>query len=749
MQKKKLLQKLMSICVIICFLLSVGAGSSVSKAAEISKITKTYDIAVVFDNSGSMYANKAWCRAKYAMEIFASMLNYENGDSLTIFPMWEVTTDGKSKKGGSYKPIKINNLAGIDKISKLYTTNPSNTPFEPITEAYNYLKQSDASKEKWLIVLTDGEFNQNKRGKGAAINLQKKLSSIASNEIKIQYLGFGAATKLNSKPNTGFYAEKSTDASIKDDLIAICNTIFKRSELPKGSLKGEKLNLDLSMKKIIVFAQGKGATVSSLKDDAGKSIAKLLDSGQRKYSKIKAEDYDSAPVDDTLYGQVVTFDSCPKGTYTLNCSGADAVQIFYEPDVDLGIRLENSDGQEVIPEDGKITADTYKVYYGITDNITKEDVTKSVLMGDNVSLNGTLVEGEGNESKLENGGSIKLEPGKKIYFKITGKYLEDYTITTEDNKEMFTFVIEEEKVPPKNEMTIKAKVEQKNKWYQLSKHDEWKPIRIDLRYNGDNLTDEQLGQVQWNIETNEPIEWKMELLQSESAANIYIGIDKSGQYIEPEIGSYKMNMSARMVDEYGRDVIAEDQKVSFTVQKYPGWIGILLKWLPWIIAFVVLLVAFIIFMNQKILPKAQARNDDFHFYHGLHREIHNVARGTYSRKDKKATAKCRVPQPPDKNCDVTFYLEPVDRRWIYMNKLLFWKHSKPKPRIAIVNVNTGSALYVEKIEIGAHELVKINNRWRDADYPENPIRIVVNNNMEFDIITQRNNSRLVGKYTKI
>lgn len=44
---------------------------------DAAKNQKNYDIAIAFDNSGSMYDNRAWCRAKYAMEIFASMLDYE------------------------------------------------------------------------------------------------------------------------------------------------------------------------------------------------------------------------------------------------------------------------------------------------------------------------------------------------------------------------------------------------------------------------------------------------------------------------------------------------------------------------------------------------------------------------------------------------------------------------------------------------------------------------------------------------
>ena len=58
---------------------SLNLGGIMSEAAVVTKKVKTYEIAVIFDNSGSMYAVdgnrntngiEAWCRAKYAMEIF-------------------------------------------------------------------------------------------------------------------------------------------------------------------------------------------------------------------------------------------------------------------------------------------------------------------------------------------------------------------------------------------------------------------------------------------------------------------------------------------------------------------------------------------------------------------------------------------------------------------------------------------------------------------------------------------------------
>ena len=157
MKKMKILHRVFLWALIVTMVASVFTAVPITaKAAEVTKVEKSYDIAVVFDNSGSMYNNnKAWSRAKYAMEIFASMLNYEK-DKLTIFPMWEVTTDGRSTP--SYEAIKIENKDDINKISNLYTDNPSNTPFEPIEDAHTYLEKSSAD-EKWLIILTDGAFN--------------------------------------------------------------------------------------------------------------------------------------------------------------------------------------------------------------------------------------------------------------------------------------------------------------------------------------------------------------------------------------------------------------------------------------------------------------------------------------------------------------------------------------------------------------------------------------------------------------
>ena len=147
---RKTLCRALALLLALLMIAGVVATGLSAGAANVTKTEKSYDIAVVFDNSGSMYINTAaWCRAKYAMEIFASMLNYGK-DKLHIFPMWEVTTDGTKPAvgaGGSYAPIAIQSSSDLDKISNLFTVRPSGTPFAPVTEAYEYLNKSTADEK--------------------------------------------------------------------------------------------------------------------------------------------------------------------------------------------------------------------------------------------------------------------------------------------------------------------------------------------------------------------------------------------------------------------------------------------------------------------------------------------------------------------------------------------------------------------------------------------------------------------------
>ncbi len=601
---RSLFVKIMSIVFAVVFaFLSVSAFATDDSFAEVRKVERKYEIAVVFDNSGSMYNNKAWCQAKYAMEIFASMLNYDNGDKLSIFPMWEVTTDGVAAPKAaesieSKESIQIKSQSDIKKITNMYTLNADATPITQVTNAYNYLLSvtDKTVTDKWLIVLTDGTFtdpdNNDKELDKAFI--ESEISSKAANGIKVQYLGFGSAAKLKEDASKGFYSKVSNASTLRKDLTDICNAIFQRSGLDKKYLSGQNLKLDISMKKIIVFIQGKDAEIVSLEQKStGKQIAKTLDSGKIKFSTLGAADYPNAPYDDSLYGQVVTFDACPAGDYTLKFKGATNVEIFYEPDVDIDIAMKK-DGQEVDPQNDTLYPGEYSFEYSVIDKETKKVVTSSPLV-DVQKLDCSIEIKNGGQTETiadyKSGAPITLEEGDEVFFDINGTYLTDYTITTKDNKDGFTFDIVP--FPDVPEFEVDIDVLQKDSWYTISKRSEWEPIKVNFSIGDQSFNDEQLARVASEISIEPEIPFKSEVLSGESAIAVYIAKDENGNDTDPppEFGTYKIRAKGIYTDENGQVSNEDSDSATFKIKKLSS---LIIKLIGLLILAGLLLLAFII-----------------------------------------------------------------------------------------------------------------------------------------------------------
>ena len=677
------------------------------------KTEKSYEIAIVFDNSGSMYENqgKSWCRAKYAMEIFASMLNYDNGDKLWIYPMWEVT-NGKPQNGdiGSYKAIPITKKEDIDKITNLYTTRPYGTPLAPVYEAHEYMKTSKAT-EKWILVLTDGEFNSEQRDGGSSVidaaALKNKLISVATDGIKVQYLGFGQASALTADESKNFYAKKSTDTSLKDDLIEICNSIFQRAALPANRLSGNTLNIeDLSMSNLIVFAQGTNAKISSMTNPSGKDVKITLDSGQRKFSTIKAATYEDAGIDNTLAGQVVSFDESEAGKYTLNYSGADKVEIFYEPNVKLKVEFKDASDKVVDGSKGEIEAGEYTVTSTIIDGVTEKDVTNNELLG-KVNIKTYVKTSKDKQYKAyENNAKINLTPdsGTDVYVEAT--YLKDFTLSSRDNEELDW--LSGLKVGAQTlKFVAKATVQQDGSWYKISDHENWKPIRVDFTIKGKPLTAEQMAKLTFPVDGkgNNGLSYRYEKLPNESACIIYVGQDKNGKYVEPETGTYILKDQASYVDEYGTTHTAETSAM-FDVQTYDKfW-----RWLLWILIVLALILLWLFFMTRKVLPKNIVL-DSGEVSIGVGKKLDKkFVKLNYNRKGGSLSIGTTNAVPADKKCSATFDLKAVDNRFV-----------KSKDRkISIVGINSNC----KSVEINGTEYLKhkrgvwVKDVDLDADSPK-------------------------------
>jgi hypothetical protein len=107
----------------LAMLLSLMAPMTVEAAGADKKETKRV-IGIVFDNSGSMYVGseegrKAWCRATYATEAFAAMMN--PNDVLLVYPMNPIEVDGQTYTYDN--PLELNQ-SSASKIREIYSPKP-------------------------------------------------------------------------------------------------------------------------------------------------------------------------------------------------------------------------------------------------------------------------------------------------------------------------------------------------------------------------------------------------------------------------------------------------------------------------------------------------------------------------------------------------------------------------------------------------------------------------------------------------
>lgn len=609
MKKRKMIKG--SIVLIMSFFIFVSSINVIATAEEsrIEKKETSYDIAVVFDNSGSMYKDgprNRWSYAKYAMGVFASMLDYKK-DKLTIFPMWSITHN--SKKTGATNRLDITSSSDIEKLGYIYTPNPDYTPIDVCNRAKSYL-DSSSKDEKWLVILTDGGFTKKDLSSVTEKSVKDTINSFKRNGIKVHFLSFGESAKLyDIADNEKVFNNKSKNAEdLKDKLIDICNSIFQRNELESDFFNKNtgEINLEVSSNYLFVFAQGKSdgidlknengqqisisqsTTIRTDKDEtysAGESPGKSIN-----YTKLVRQYKNKLP---NLTGTIVTFKNCPKGKYKLT-GVSEKVQVFYEPDVYVDVAIKK-DGKRLKQTDldKGLNPEDYEIEYALYDSKTKKPVPKAAKLNEKLKA----FVNDGNKTKEYNSGDkLQFEPEKNVDIEVKGDYLNGkYKISSNENESINLKGI---KVFSEKEFyKVKVNVKQLAGLYTLMEHDGWRPIRVDITRDGKKLTEEELKDVK--ISFSEKIPYSAKMLVNESAYEINIGKTKNGKYIEPKAGNYKVTASIKHADEHGREMTGSDSS-GFRITPLPAW----LVWLIWILA-ILLLIALIIFILN--LPAWPAR----------------------------------------------------------------------------------------------------------------------------------------------
>lgn len=500
---KKLISKLLVFIMLIT--LAVPAGV-VSRAAEVNK-SGARAIYVVFDNSGSMYGpgNMAWSQATYAMEVFAAMMNYDNGDQMKIFPMHDVTTGGT----GSTSSITVRSISDIAQIHNMYTPQPLGTPYTQVNTAANELAvllDSGNVAEGWLVVLTDGDFDSDL----PATNLQTDLEQKAEmrDNMYVQYLAMGSDIKTvaDAKEEIGLYSQKVENSSqVINELAVISNRIFERNEYT--SLKNDgSLSFDIPLSRLIVFAQGSDVSINSLKNKEGSEI-NLESNYEVSCSSTDGGGLTSfvteTPAKDTsLKGQVAVFSDTSaimEGDYTLDVAGADSVKIYYEPDVKFGAGIYRGDDQV---DASTIEGGTYSIRVGFINQLTGEFIENTSLLGEpeyKLTVNGEEY-GLGGSSGAYQSVEIQAD-GDLLEISADVTYLNNYTDHIDMSFQVCTLDMEVE--APKS-AALKEIPDGSGR------------MTVEATRNGEPLTEEQWKNASVDVESKDSeggefsIEWEVE-----------------------------------------------------------------------------------------------------------------------------------------------------------------------------------------------------------------------------------------------
>ena len=417
-------------------------------AEEVESKQVTREINVVYDDSGSMIctdgkAVDTWCQAKYAMEVFASMLG--PGDTLNIYTMSDYS-GGKAGQGSHIPAVNGSDGAEIN-VKKVHDmlTEAAETPFGTV-EAANRDLQKSSKDEKWLVVLTDGEFNETKYDQSSELN-----AYFAGKDpgVKVIYFTMGKnVTSISEDPQKDiYYWHTDNNDEILDVVTGICTQIFNSNKLDDVSAQKKTAAFDVPMSQLIVFAQGADVDIKGITDSKGNTYNSIAPPVSVKYSDIAATNQadklrgQPLKIATGLKGEVATFEGdFPAGEYQLDVEGAKKIEVYYKPNVEIAVYLKNADGEEVTDFE-TLEAGEYTIDFGFVKAGTNEIVPESKLLGE-VTYGATVTNnGKKHDKVYVKGDKIRLEEGG-LDIDATATFLAYNSVTTSrhydsvDNKEV-------------------------------------------------------------------------------------------------------------------------------------------------------------------------------------------------------------------------------------------------------------------------------------------------------------------------
>lgn len=421
--------------IIACFIVGLEITSITSAVAGCGGGTvtepplKSKQINIVMDDSGSMFGGPdktAWSRAKYSLEVFAALMNRD--DSVNVYLMSRFK-DGTTP---STPTLEIRGTTSpqdrVQQVRQLILAG-GGTPFAPVMKAETDLK-SASSDEKWLVILTDGKFDN--IAPTQVLNELKTFVTETPN-AKIAALALGdQAEQIPADKSKGIYSFKAKSSEeLLNRMNDMANLIFERTA-QQLSLTGSEFiwPTDIATRDIYLFAQGENVEVSSVESPAGR--VNPNSSVKVQWSANPAVEYNNdknwvAVPEKSLNGVLATFKKLPKGDIKFKIPNAKVVQVIFKPNVEFNAIIRDQSNKEVR---GNFRAGKYTINYGFLDEnceIKKSDLLGTVAYSAKVIQNGQVI-----ASDIPSGGKIDIGAGE-ITVDVQAKYLKNLTSTARIN----------------------------------------------------------------------------------------------------------------------------------------------------------------------------------------------------------------------------------------------------------------------------------------------------------------------------
>ena len=394
-------------------------------------------IHVIYDDSGSMIRNHRggvwvyndrWAQAKYAMEVFAAML--QENDVMRIYYMSDFNVGIVGNPNARARLTLLGSEPAATRVARVHNTiTPSaNTPFDPVIQAFNDLRNENVD-EKWLVVLTDGVFNR-LGGQWIRADVEYHYSRFVNelHGVNIIHFAIGddAATITADPGRNIFFYHAVYYEDIVGMITSVSNQIFNRSVLRFDNYALHEFSFDVPMSELFVFAQGPNVRVSGI---VGDRTFSPIETVNVRYSEVAATNFRNHPnviIPRDLNGVVAVFRDIPIGRYRLDIAGAQMVEIYFKPVVNVAVRLYQRRGREIRTQE--IPEGEYRIEFGFVDD--NGNFFESELLGN--IRHEAVMENGGQTVRINSGDIITLKEGN-LRIHIVSHFLDfntaEYTMT--------------------------------------------------------------------------------------------------------------------------------------------------------------------------------------------------------------------------------------------------------------------------------------------------------------------------------